>query len=181
MHPGIVGDRGPSSIDWAILEGERQWGILNRSRCEYGRGRRMVDEQSGTSTGAKVIRLSQNPAADAGMKGVRDVLEKLKTFRLLAAKAGVMEELGSVRDDIVTAISYLPAEREAFLPRPWNRIPSSICGRLRPSMKQVDRRINWATDTTEAIVQSSLGGRLSWRPRSYLRRRVFHVRRSFRG
>lgn len=27
VHPGIVGDRGPSSLDWAILEGEREWGV----------------------------------------------------------------------------------------------------------------------------------------------------------
>jgi putative two-component system protein, hydrogenase maturation factor HypX/HoxX len=27
VHPGIVGDRGPSALDWAILAGEREWGI----------------------------------------------------------------------------------------------------------------------------------------------------------
>lgn len=27
VHPGIVGDRGPSSLDWAVLEGEREWGV----------------------------------------------------------------------------------------------------------------------------------------------------------
>lgn len=27
VHPGIVGDRGPSSLDWALLEGEREWGV----------------------------------------------------------------------------------------------------------------------------------------------------------
>jgi putative two-component system hydrogenase maturation factor HypX/HoxX len=26
VHPGVPGDRGPSSLDWAILEGEREWG-----------------------------------------------------------------------------------------------------------------------------------------------------------
>ena len=26
-HPGIRGDRGPSSLSWAILEGERRWGL----------------------------------------------------------------------------------------------------------------------------------------------------------
>jgi putative two-component system hydrogenase maturation factor HypX/HoxX len=26
MHPGIKGDRGPSSLDWAIMNGETQWG-----------------------------------------------------------------------------------------------------------------------------------------------------------
>ena len=27
IHPGPPGDRGPSSLDWAILEGEREWGV----------------------------------------------------------------------------------------------------------------------------------------------------------
>jgi putative two-component system hydrogenase maturation factor HypX/HoxX len=27
VHPGIVGDRGPSALDWAILCGEAEWGV----------------------------------------------------------------------------------------------------------------------------------------------------------
>ena len=27
VHPGIRGDRGPSALDWAILNGEREWGV----------------------------------------------------------------------------------------------------------------------------------------------------------
>jgi putative two-component system hydrogenase maturation factor HypX/HoxX len=27
VHPGIAGDRGPSALDWAVLEGEREWGV----------------------------------------------------------------------------------------------------------------------------------------------------------
>ncbi|HYN61716.1 MAG TPA: hydrogenase maturation protein [Rubrivivax sp.] len=27
VHPGIVGDRGPSALDWAIQEGEPDWGV----------------------------------------------------------------------------------------------------------------------------------------------------------
>ncbi|HSD60794.1 MAG TPA: hydrogenase maturation protein [Burkholderiales bacterium] len=27
VHPGIVGDRGPSALDWAILNGEAEWGV----------------------------------------------------------------------------------------------------------------------------------------------------------
>ncbi len=27
VHPGIRGDRGPSSLDWAIMEGEPEWGV----------------------------------------------------------------------------------------------------------------------------------------------------------
>ncbi len=27
VHPGIVGDRGPSALDWAISDGEAEWGV----------------------------------------------------------------------------------------------------------------------------------------------------------
>ncbi|MBF0325186.1 MAG: hydrogenase maturation protein [Alphaproteobacteria bacterium] len=27
VHPGPIGDRGPSALDWAILEGEQSWGV----------------------------------------------------------------------------------------------------------------------------------------------------------
>ena len=27
IHPGIKGDRGPSALDWAILDGEPDWGV----------------------------------------------------------------------------------------------------------------------------------------------------------
>lgn len=27
LHPGIRGDRGPSALDWAILEGKKEWGV----------------------------------------------------------------------------------------------------------------------------------------------------------
>lgn len=28
IHPGIMGDRGPNSLDWAILNEEREWGVI---------------------------------------------------------------------------------------------------------------------------------------------------------
>jgi putative two-component system hydrogenase maturation factor HypX/HoxX len=27
VHPGVIGDRGPSALDWAILDGEPEWGV----------------------------------------------------------------------------------------------------------------------------------------------------------
>jgi putative two-component system hydrogenase maturation factor HypX/HoxX len=27
VHPGVVGDRGPSALDWALLKGEQEWGV----------------------------------------------------------------------------------------------------------------------------------------------------------
>src|SRR5512136_2078955 len=27
VHPGVIGDRGPSSLDWAIANQEKSWGV----------------------------------------------------------------------------------------------------------------------------------------------------------
>ncbi len=39
VHPGIEGDRGPSSLDWAIIEGAKQWGVtLLQANGNYDAG-----------------------------------------------------------------------------------------------------------------------------------------------
>jgi len=39
VHPGIEGDRGPSSLDWAISEGEQSWGVtLFQANEEFDTG-----------------------------------------------------------------------------------------------------------------------------------------------
>ncbi len=39
VHPGIEGDRGPSSLDWAISEGAEEWGVtLLQADAEYDSG-----------------------------------------------------------------------------------------------------------------------------------------------
>ncbi len=39
VHPGVRGDRGPSALDWAIMRGERRWGVtLIEASEEYDAG-----------------------------------------------------------------------------------------------------------------------------------------------
>jgi len=39
IHPGIIGDRGPSSLDWAINEQKKQWGVTAlQADCEMDAG-----------------------------------------------------------------------------------------------------------------------------------------------
>jgi putative two-component system hydrogenase maturation factor HypX/HoxX len=40
VHPGIKGDRGPSSLDWAIADNEKSWGV---SILEAAKVRRRPD------------------------------------------------------------------------------------------------------------------------------------------
>jgi putative two-component system hydrogenase maturation factor HypX/HoxX len=39
VHPGIPGDRGPAALDWAIMEGRRDWGVtVLEANAEYDAG-----------------------------------------------------------------------------------------------------------------------------------------------
>ncbi|MGK5095187.1 formyltransferase family protein [Deltaproteobacteria bacterium TL4] len=39
VHPGPVGDRGPSSLNWAVLEGKAQWGVtILEAKAEWDAG-----------------------------------------------------------------------------------------------------------------------------------------------
>lgn len=57
VHPGIPGDRGPSSLDWALLEGRHRWGVSLIEAAEefdagdlWGHAEFPVREQAGKSS-----------------------------------------------------------------------------------------------------------------------------------
>jgi putative two-component system hydrogenase maturation factor HypX/HoxX len=35
LHPGVIGDRGPSSLDWAILTNQQEWGVIAVQAAEH--------------------------------------------------------------------------------------------------------------------------------------------------
>ena len=46
VHPGIRGDRGPSALDWAILDGESAWGVtVLEANARDGRRRRLGERE----------------------------------------------------------------------------------------------------------------------------------------
>ncbi len=78
VHPGPPGDRGPSSLDWAIQEGEREWGVtVLQAVARDGRG---------PGLGARGV--PDAPCAQGSLYR-REVTE--------AAVACVLEALGSSR------------------------------------------------------------------------------------
>ena len=46
IHPGIKGDRGPSALDWAVQNGEREWGVT-ALEANGDRGAEVVHDRSG--------------------------------------------------------------------------------------------------------------------------------------
>ncbi|WP_433300865.1 enoyl-CoA hydratase-related protein [Actinoplanes sp. CA-030573] len=123
IHPGPVGDRGPSSLDWAISEGARVWGVTALQAVEeMDAGPIWATRTFGVpAVPPRKSSLYNGPVADAAMECVREVVAK--------------------------------AQDKSFTPVPADRVPTEAPGaRLRPLMRQPDRAFAW-DDPTEQIVR----------------------------
>lgn len=118
VHPGIVGDRGPSSLDWAILDGEREWGVTV---------------------------LQANAEMDAG-----DIWAS-RTFPMRVAKKSSL-----YRNEVTSAALDAVLEAIGKFERGERPLPlaeaGATCGRLRPLLRQEQRRIDWCADDTATVL-----------------------------
>jgi len=121
VHPGIEGDRGPSSIDWAIHDRESHWGVtLLQADTEMDAG--------------DIWGTCEFPLRDAG---------KASTYR--------REVTGGAVRLVREALQHLRDFN--FCPRPLDPEHPEVRGRLRPSLPQRDRAIDWDGDGHATIVR----------------------------
>jgi putative two-component system hydrogenase maturation factor HypX/HoxX len=122
IHPGPVGDRGPSSLDWAIAESARQWGVTALQAVE--------EMDAGPIWATRTFALPvapprksslyNGPVADAAMECVFEVVAKAKD--------------------------------PACTPVPAEHAPAETSGaRLRSLMRQEDRAFDWSEPTEHVI------------------------------
>ena len=123
VHPGIVGDRGPSALDWAITEGAREWGVtVLQAQAEMDAGPVWAAETFAMRAATKSS-LYRNEVTDAA---ARAVVAAVRRFGELAA-AGA---------------APAPAPSSA-----------AGHGRWRPLMPQAERCIDWSNDDTRTILR----------------------------
>lgn len=76
VHPGIIGDRGPSALDWAIQEGEPEWGVtVLQANAEMDAGDIWAHARFPMRP-AKKSSLYRNEVTEAAVCAVRDALDK---------------------------------------------------------------------------------------------------------
>lgn len=83
VHPGIKGDRGPSALDWAILGGERDWGVtVLRAAAEMDAGDIWASVPFAMRPAAKSS-LYRREVTDAAVEAVLLAIERIAagTFR----------------------------------------------------------------------------------------------------
>jgi putative two-component system protein, hydrogenase maturation factor HypX/HoxX len=127
VHPGIKGDRGPSSLDWAIANEEETWGVSILQAAK--------DFDAGPIWASHDFVLKADSPTKSGL--YRDQVTE-------AAVRGVHEAVARIESGEFRSGGWRPQELSDLLP--------NVRGRLRPPMRQADRAINWTWDTMASIV-----------------------------
>ncbi|GAA1424883.1 hydrogenase maturation protein [Streptomyces thermospinosisporus] len=77
VHPGPVGDRGPSSLDWALQEGAAEWGVtVLQAEAEMDAGPVWATAGFPVPPGAGKSDLYRNELADAALDAVLTAVER---------------------------------------------------------------------------------------------------------
>ena len=121
VHPGPKGDRGPSSLDWALMTGETEWGVTALQAVE--------EMDAGPIWGSRTFALGpaerrksavyNGPVADAASELIGEVVAK--------------------------------AADPSFTPEPLDYSRPDVVGRLRPAMRAVDREFSWSDPTATIL------------------------------
>src|ERR1700730_6586115 len=142
VHPGIKGDRGPSSLDWAIANHEKIWGVTILEATD--------EFDAGPIWASHEFALEADPPAKSSLyRG--QVTE--------AALRGVLEAVARIESGEFRSGSWQPKK--------LTHVSPYVLGCLRPPMRQAHRAIDWMQDRTAMIVRkiraadSALG---SWQP-----------------
>ena len=77
VHPGIKGDRGASSLDWAILNKENTWGVTILEAVEKMDAGAIWAEHKFEMRSVTKAELYRNEVAQAASKGILESIEKI--------------------------------------------------------------------------------------------------------
>lgn len=78
VHPGIKGDRGPSSLDWAILNGEKEWGVTLLQANQEKDGGDIWSSHSFEVRSVSKSSLYRREVTDMAIKGLLEAVERFE-------------------------------------------------------------------------------------------------------
>lgn len=107
VHPGVRGDRGPSALDWAVLEGRETWGVT-------------VLQANAEMDAGPVWACAEFPMRDASKSSLyRNEVTEAATRGVLDALARYAQGLGPLPDDASVPGVWRPACRQADRAIDW--------------------------------------------------------------
>ncbi|MCU0896803.1 MAG: hydrogenase maturation protein [Burkholderiales bacterium] len=78
VHPGIKGDRGPSALDWAIQEGEREWGVTVLEATGEMDGGDVWASHTFPMRAASKGSLYRSEVTEAAVRGMLEALDRMR-------------------------------------------------------------------------------------------------------
>ncbi len=97
VHPGVRGDRGPSALDWAILDGAARWGVtLIEATAEMDAGPVWVWREFPMRTTAKSS-LYRNEVTQSALACVREAIARIEAGATAAPAAQTNTALSPLR------------------------------------------------------------------------------------
>ncbi len=124
VHPGIVGDRGPSALDWAMMQEKREWGVtVLQANAEMDAG----DIWAAETFAMPPVHLTR----------------KSSLYRNEVTEAAVSA--------VLRAIERFAAGN--FRPQLLDYSRNGVHGRLHAPIRQTDRAIDWKTDDTRTVLK----------------------------
>lgn len=115
VHPGIEGDRGASSLDWALKDQWEYWGVTVMQAAQ--------EMDAGDIWSTKNFKIDRPNI---------NTLTKSSLYSNEVTSAAVQNCLQALENFI-----------ENVKPRPLDYSQPQVTGSLRPNMKKEDRRVNW--------------------------------------
>lgn len=120
IHPGPPGDRGPSSLDWAILDAEKNWGVTIIEASSVMDGGPIWAAKNFAMKNESKGRLYRHEIANAALEALLQAIDHVDDFK-----------------------------NKAWFPTPAHCFKE----RTRPSVRPVDRKINWQKDPRDFIIR----------------------------
>lgn len=163
VHPGIVGDRGPSALDWAIMRGVSEWGVtVLQANGEMDAGDIWAAETFPMRL-AKKSSLYRNEVIEAAVRAVLAAVERFsnrdcslgQTQRDLPKPfcPELVEGHAPPTQVVRQAHHERPNEYSGFKPMPLDYSRPEVLGRLHKPIKQADRAIDWQRDDTRTVLR----------------------------
>lgn len=88
LHPGVRGDRGPSALDWAILRGEKIWGVtFIEAQEEYDAGDIWAWREFPMRF-ARKSSIYRNEVTEKAIECVLEIIDKIETGNVKTEKQG---------------------------------------------------------------------------------------------
>ncbi|PAA58614.1 hypothetical protein BOX15_Mlig028590g1 [Macrostomum lignano] len=123
LHPGVVADGGPSSLDWAVLRREAEWGVtLLQADKELDGGPVWSHRDFHVPEGSSKASLYRGPVTDAAVECVDEFLVKFRSGARTPKRPGEMQK-------------------------------ATARGEWRDRMEASERTVDWRTDDTETVLR----------------------------